>query len=109
MRRLPHFLWVPFGCGAGFAGMFVFGWGAFLVGKMDTGGVVFITAVQVFTLPLLIGSILLMRKRRSGFTWLKIGSICFIAEPFHLWKFWCLEYDPEVQAWLSSPSGDRFR
>jgi hypothetical protein len=102
MSKFPRFLWVPLLVGTIFNGLFVAMWIAFAVGKMDVGGVVFITALEVFALPLLVGVILCIRGNKSGLAFLKFGSVLFITQPFDFWRFWCLEYDPEWRAHVAS-------
>jgi hypothetical protein len=96
-----HVLLVTRAIGLIFTGLFVGMWAAFFRGKMDTGGVIFISIIAVFAIPLLIGSVLALRGRRSGFWFLKFGSVLILFKPTWFVQLWKLEQDPEFHNYLA--------
>ena len=100
-NRVVEVLLLARGIGALLTGMFVSMWVAYALGKMDTDGVLFITVIAVFAIPLLAGSMLLLKRKEAGLPLLKFGSVLFIAEPFTLLAIWTMKKNPEYRAYMS--------
>jgi hypothetical protein len=83
-----------------FTGLFVAMWWAYFFDTMDTFGVVFISGVGVFMIPMLIGSILVICRRRVGLAFIKFGSLMLFFRPFEVIKIWRLDSDPECVEYL---------
>jgi hypothetical protein len=71
-------------------------WGCgWLTFSVDLGGVVFISVVNVFAMPLFFGSLLSFAGDESGLPLLKFGSCLFLPAPGMLLAIWWLQRDPE--------------
>jgi hypothetical protein len=81
MRKFPFILLLPGPIGALFTGMFVASWVAYFWGDGDGERAAFLTVVAVFAVPLLVGSIQLTRRRRSGLGMLRFGCALLLCEP----------------------------
>jgi hypothetical protein len=72
----------------------------YAAGKMDTGGVIFISFIAVFSIPLLAGSIMVSCRVPAGLWLLKFGALLLIVRPWLLIQVWQLDTDPELRQFL---------
>ena len=102
--RLLHTLNLARCIGAAFTLLFVVMWVAYALGQMDVGGVIFISGVAVFAIPLLVGSILVLHRKEAGLPLMKLGSVLLIAEPLTFFAIWFMKDDPEYRQYVSRSS-----
>jgi len=75
-------------------------WGLYAAAKMETGGVVFISIIGLFSIPLAIGSTLVLNRKPAGLGLLKFGSLLLVVRPGVLIRIWQLESDPDFREFL---------
>lgn len=101
MKRFPFILWLPGGLGAIFTGLFIASWVAYFWGDGDGERAGFCTVVAVFAIPLLVGSLQLLRRRRSGFRLLRFGLVLLICEPRVRRMLLSLEHHPDYIEYMT--------
>jgi hypothetical protein len=76
-----------------FAGM----WVAYVTGHVDTPGVVIISIIGLFSIPLFAGSVLIWTHQRRGLSLMKFGALLFLLalQLRMAVSIWHLEHDPE--------------
>lgn len=104
MKRFPVILWLPGSLGALFTGLFVASWVAYFWGDGDGERAGFSTVVAIFAVPLLVGSIQLLRRRVSGLRLLRFGMVLFICEPRVRNILRSLEQHPDFIEYMASGS-----
>jgi hypothetical protein len=104
MKRFPVILWLPGSLGALFTGIFVASWAAYFWGDGDGERAGFCTVVAIFAIPLLVGSIQLLRRRPSGLRLLRFGAVLFACTPRVRSIFQSLEQHPDFIEYMTSGS-----
>lgn len=89
------------GIGSIFTLLFFAMWYRFFVGEMDLGGAIFLSFVECLTLPLLIGSTMLLRRNMKGLVWFLFGSFIFIVRPLLFARCLKINRDPEFLRFMS--------
>jgi hypothetical protein len=80
---------------------FIAAWVDYIFFDADGVAAIISTFCEVFAGPLLVGCLLLLRGRRSGFRLLRFGAIpAAIFEPSTFKQLWELRDDPEFDAFL---------
>jgi hypothetical protein len=97
-------LFIAGATGAIFTPMFVAAWVAFFWGDGDGERAVFLTVVEVFAGPLLVGAVMAASGRRWGLRLLRFGSVLCLPFPPLWWSLWNLGHDP---AYLDLVAGRR--
>src|SRR5438045_1987225 len=77
-------------------------------GKTDPVGVASFSIMAIFSIQLLVGSILVMCRKKAGLPLLKFGSpFVFLGSPRAASAIWKLESNPEFHAYLQRKSPKR--
>lgn len=106
MKRFPQALLLPGSAGAILTGLFIASWVAYLWGDGDGERAVFCSAVAVFAVPMLVGSVQLLRRRRSGFRLFRFGLWLFVCEPRVRRMLLSLDRHPDFIEYMAGRSFD---
>jgi hypothetical protein len=87
--------------GAGVSILMVFACVWYALGWTDVGAVEVTSLFAIFSIPLFVGSTLLLRRKRAGLPLLKFGSVLLVVEPFTLIEIWGLEKSPQYHDYMS--------
>ena len=87
MNRVAELLWVTLMLGGTFTALFILSFIEYFWGDGDGARLGFCAAFAVFALPLFIGSLLLVCRRKAGLRFLRFGSVSFLIARQHLvWR-----------------------
>ncbi|QJX00039.1 hypothetical protein FTUN_7662 [Frigoriglobus tundricola] len=100
LQGVPHVFWLTLVVSLIWNVMCAGCWLAFIFADCNEGALAVVSAFTVFTGPMLVGTILILRRRESGMRWLRFGSVVFLCEPGTLVQIWKLKDDPAYLAFM---------